>query len=219
MTRAAVVDAAIAAIGADTPTRRVKYWESALGRKVTYEEIRKMAWCGGFALYCLHEAGHALDTHWRIGAGFLLQSPHPLTVVKVPAPGDIGYQNSPFQHHFITESCDGQVVHSIDGNQPDVRRRTRTLGPAVVYYDIASLLRDTIPSPSMPAPRGTDGAVQHSINSLIMKHLVEHDTPKILTVDGIVGPRTTAAIVWAQRRLGVTVNGIADDETQKALGL
>ena len=78
---------------------------------------------------------------------------------------------------------------------------------------------DTIPSPSMPAPRGTDGAVQHAINSLIMKHLVEHDAPKILTVDGIIGPRTTAAIVWAQRKLGVPVNGIADDETQKALGL
>lgn len=223
MTRQAVVDAAIAELGADTQAKRVKYWESALGREVTYGEISKLAWCGGFALWALHEAGLAKDVLWRIGSGFLLQPPHPLPRIKVPEPGDIGYQDKPFQHHFVVESVDGALVHSVDGNQPDVRRKTRSLSPSLVFFSIQPFLdiADTEPTlPGLPPRvRHTGPAeVQHAVNSLIMKHLAD-SPPNLLTVDGKIGPKSVAAIQWAQRALGVPVTGNPDAATCLALGL
>jgi hypothetical protein len=202
VSREAIVAAAVAELGADTHDKRVRIWESALGREVTYEEIHKLAWCGGFALFCLHAAGLAKKTFWRLGAGFLLQPPTPLRTVKVPSPGDIGYQNSPFQHHFIVESVDGTLVHSIDGNQPDVRRRLRSLGGGIVYYSIAPFIdqEDTLPTIPAPPAHATPGALQHALNSLMVAHPLEHEGP-LLLVDGIIGPKTEAAIKWAQMLL------------------
>jgi len=219
VSREAVVAAAEAELGADTHEKRIKYWESALGRKVTYAEIAKPAWCGIFALYCLHTADLALDKLWRFGRGFLLVPPHPMLSTKNPLPGDIGYQDQPFQHHFVVTSVAGDVVSSVDGNQPDIRRRVRSAKHVTAFYSIGQFLpADTIPS---PAPRpATPAEVQHGVNNLVIKHLLEQDTPKILTVDGIIGPRSTHAIGWAQRKLGLPVNNDANDlALQKALGL
>ena len=140
--RARVVAAAVSHIGPDDHEKRIGYWESALGYEIHhFAEIAKLAWCGGFALACLHEAGLALDVHWRIGLGFLLCKPHPLPVTAHPQPGDIGYQNVPFQHHFVVQRVDGQTVHSIDGNQPDVRRRERQMGPKLTFYSIEPYIK------------------------------------------------------------------------------
>lgn len=226
MTRQAVVNAAIAEIGPDRHDRRIAYWESALGYEIHhFEEISKLAWCGGFVLYCLHTAGLALDVRWRIGAGFLLQKPHPLRPVKVPLPGDIGYLDKPFQHHFVVESVDDAgMVHSVDGNQPDVRRKSRSIHtPTLTFYSIAPFLPVELPSPSQPppAPRkgfATPAEVQHALNGLIMKHL-DATPPTLLTVDGIIGPKSTAALQWAQRILGVPVTGNPDAATCFKLGL
>ena len=225
MTRQAVVDAAIAELGPDTHEKRIKYWESALGYEIHhFEEIAKLAWCGGFALYCLHEAGLAKDVKWRIGAGFLLQAPHPLSRVAVPLPGDIGYLDKPFQHHFVVESVDGDLVHSVDGNQPDVRRKTRAIHtPTLTFFSIAPFLpASELPSPSRPPPAPSStprpADIQHAVNSLIMKHLGDHP-PTLLTVDGIIGPKSHAAIEWAQRTLHLPVTGEADLQTCLALGL
>lgn len=224
MTRAAVVDWALSQVGPDTHEKRVAYWTSALGRPVTFGEIEKLAWCGGFALCALHEAGLGLDVHWAIGKGFLLQPPHPLPTVKIPLPGDIGYQGSPFQHHFIVEAVDGSLVHSVDGNQPDVRRKTRALSPSLTFYSIHPLLIAAGAPFELPAP-GSDvrhwtgpAEVQHALNSLMLAHPLDHSFG-LLTVDGIIGPKSTEALKWAQRLLKVTVTGLPDDATSRALGL
>lgn len=227
MSRQAVVAAAAAEIGPDNHERRIAYWESALGYEIhDFAEIAKLAWCGGFALYCLHAAGLAKDVHWRIGRGFLLQPPHPLPRVAVPLPGDIGYQNSPFQHHFVVEHVEAGKVHSIDGNQPDVRRKVRAIGPALAFFSIAPLLAlagvsDEPTDPGVPVtlPRhATSAEVQHAVNSLIATRGGQ-DAPALLTVDGKIGPKSTAAIQWAQRRLGIPVTGNPDSTTCHALGL
>lgn len=224
MSRAAVVAAAAAEIGPDTPEKRVAYWESALGRPVTYDEIKKPAWCGIFALYCLHCAGLDTDEHWRIGEGFLLQNPHPTHLTTDPQPGDVGYIASPFQHHFIVESTDDVRVHSIDGNQPDIRRQSRVFSPKIVFYSIASLLTaagqpDELPAPSARPVSWTQPAtVQHALNTLILAR-PEAAPPALLTVDGNIGPKSEAALRWAQALLSVPVTGNPDDATCKALGL
>lgn len=217
MSRAGVVARALAEVGPDTQDKRVRYWESALGRPVTFGEIQHLAWCGGFALCMLHEEGLALDKLWQIRHGFLLQQPHPLPITHSPQPGDIGYQDAPFRHHFIIERVDGNIVHSVDGNQPDVARRMRVISPALAFYSIAGLLpvSDTIPAPRLSA---SPAEVQHAVNNLIMTKLLD-TPPNLLTVDGIIGPKTESALRWAQRELGVPVTGHADDATQKALGL
>jgi hypothetical protein len=222
MNRQAVVDAAVAELGADTHEKRIRYWESALGYEIHhFEEIAKLAWCGGFALYCLHTAGLALDVHWRIGAGFLLQKPHPLPRIAIPLPGDIGYLDKPFQHHFVVESVDGDTVHSVDGNQPDVRRKTRSLhAPTLTFFSIAPFLGVELPSPSDPPPKHwtTPAEVQHAVNNLIVRHPLDNP-PGLLTVDGIIGPKSEAAIKWAQQELGIPVTGNPDAATCRALGL
>jgi hypothetical protein len=225
VTRAAVVAAAAADVGPDTHEKRIRIWTSALGRPVTYAEIEKLAWCGGAALCWLHDAGLALDVHWAIGNGFLLQKPHPLPIVKLPQPGDIGYQASPFQHHFVVESVeDGHIVHSVDGNQPDVRRRSRMVGPNLTFFSIRPYLElvsapDELPSPAVQLPRhATSAEYQHAINSLMLVHPLEH-TFGLLLVDGIVGPKTTEALRWAQKMLKVPVTGFPDAATAAALGL
>src|SRR6187551_3878327 len=217
MSRERVVAAAAAEIGPDTHEKRIRYWESALGHEVHhFEEIQKLAWCGGFALYCLHTAGLARDVFWKLGAGFLLQKPHPLKTVKLPLPGDIGYDDLPYRHHYIVERVDGDVVHSIDGNQPDVRRKKRPLGdPELVYFSIAPFLqlRSPVP-PKWPQPVD----VQRAVNGLIMRH-TGTDAPRLLAPDGIIGPLSTAALKWAQRELGIPVTGNPDSATCNALGL
>lgn len=224
MSRAAVVAAAAAEIGPDTPEKRVKYWSDALGRPVTYDEIKHPAWCGIFALWCLHQAGLDTDEHWQIGKGFLLQNPHPMHLTTSPQAGDIGYIASPFQHHFIIESTDDTRVHSIDGNQPDIRRQSRVMSSKIVYYSIAGLLvragaADTLPAPSArPVSWTQPASVQHALNTLILAR-PEAAPPALLTVDGVIGPKSQAALRWAQNLLAVPVTGLPDDTTCRALGL
>lgn len=217
MTRAAVVAAAAAEIGPDTPEKRVKYWTDALGRPVTYAEISHPAWCGIFALYCLHCAGLDTDEHWQIGKGFLLQNPHPMHLTTSPQAGDIGYIASPFQHHFIVESADNVRVHSIDGNQPDIRRQSRALSSHIVYYSIAGLLA-LAGAPDEPLPRAATSAhppqpasIQHALNTLILAR-PDASPPTLLTVDGLFGPKSAAALRWAEKLA-------LDDATRSALGL
>lgn len=224
MSRQAILDAASAEVGPFDQHKVDGYWKDVLSPG-QYQPGIKLAWCGAFALRNLHAAGLALDKHWRFGSGFLLVPPHTLSPTKTPLPGDIGYQGSPFQHHFIIESVDGNLVHSIDGNQPDVRRKTRVISPALVFYSIQPLLAlagdpdsDTNPGIGI-IHRTTPAEVQHAINSLAMAH-PGPTTPAMLTVDGIIGPKSTAALVWAQGILGVVpVTGLPDDVTCHALGL
>jgi hypothetical protein len=119
--RAAVVYAAEQEIGpGDIP----KYWASC-----GIEEPYPIHWCGAFCVWALHEAGLALDVKWIIGKGFASVLP----IVTIPSPGDIVYIDQPWQHHAICESCIGDIVYTIDGNQPDVRKRTRQRRKVMCY--------------------------------------------------------------------------------------
>lgn len=225
MTRAAIVDWALSQVGPISHDKRCEYWASALGKLVTCAEIQGKAWCGAFALAALHAGGVATDEHWKWGAGFLLQNPHPLHITTTPLPGDIGYQDKPFAHHFIATDIQGNLVHTVEGNTPDVKRGARVMSPAVVYFSIAPLLAlagaaDALPDPTTQLRHwASPAAVQHAVNSLAMKHLLDPDTPKLLLVDGKIGPLSEAAIRWAQGVLGVAVTGNPDADTCKALGV
>ena len=76
-------------------------------------------WCGGFALWCLHQAGLGLSQRWMFGPphfGFLYKLKQ-LTEHTLPEPGDIAYLDQPYQHHAVVERVEGDLVHTIDGNQ------------------------------------------------------------------------------------------------------
>jgi hypothetical protein len=197
--RDAIVEAAVAEIGAGNREKLLRYWESAMGQEVSYDSVHRLAWCGIFALYCLHAAGVAKDVFWKVGKGFLLQPPHPLKTTRTPQPGDIGYQNLPFQHHFLVENVNGVLIHTIDGNQPDIRRRTRSFGSELVFYSIEPLLALAagLPSPSAtPPPEPAEKTLQRAVNKVILAHPT--GAPKLLVVDGIIGPLSKSAIAWAR---------------------
>lgn len=218
MSRQAVLDAAIAQLGKPNSP---EFWTSALDKP---SGAQRLAWCGIFTLYCLHEAGLVRDTHWIYGRGYLSGL---LPRTLAPRVGDIGYRDQPFQHHFIIEAVEGDMVHSIDGNSgahSTVNRCTHPIGHGCVYYSIAKLVGEPesgvhLPSPSQPPPAGSSPAVvQHALNSLMLKHPLEHEFP-LLTVDGIVGPKSQQALRWAQQVLHIPISGQIDEATLAALGL
>lgn len=225
MSRQAVVDAAIAELGKPNSG---EYWSSALGKA---SGPQRLAWCGIFALYCLHKAGLALGTFWTFSLGFLTKPDRTwfLPKTQAPQPGDIGYRDQPFQHHFIVEAVDGDMVHSIDGNSgaySTVNRCTHPIGHGCTYFSIAKLVGEPesqvyLPSPSKPpsAPHSpTPAVVQHALNTLMLKHPLEHDFP-LLTIDGIIGPKSQQALRWAQQILHIPISGQIDAATLDALGL
>lgn len=127
--RIKVVRAAASQLGVQNPD---KYWALVQPGLVNSGK----AWCGGFALWALKQAGLALNTPWQIGKGFTEVNGLPRT--KNPQPGDIAYFDQPYQHHAIVTSNDGQTVNTIDGNQAGntVAVKTRPLSAATAYYSI-----------------------------------------------------------------------------------
>jgi len=111
-----------------------KYWADVLTSPPPYPRD----WCGAFALWCLRQAG-LTDWHWEIGKGFLWR----LHRTSTPLPGDIGYQDQPYQHHFVVADVGQHTISSIDGNQgnPGVQERHRVLDPhKYAFYSIEPLL-------------------------------------------------------------------------------
>lgn len=111
---------------------------------------KRKAWCGIFALWCLTEAGLA-EFKWEFGKGFLYR----MTRTEAPKPGDIGYIEHPYQHHLIVERIEGELVHSIDGNQPRVARRVRLRKEITAFYAIEPLIlaahaKEAYPDPEPP---------------------------------------------------------------------
>jgi hypothetical protein len=125
--RLKVVNAAIREIGPQNPK---KYWDDTVPGYPGFSG----AWCGGFALWAIHQAGLAKDVDWEIGKGFCYRLP----ITKNPLPGDIAYFDNPYQHHAIVESVNNGMVNTIDGNQPgnEVRRRTRDYESVTAFYSI-----------------------------------------------------------------------------------
>lgn len=203
MTRQDVVDAAIRHIGnPDTDA----IWKEALAPKDYTSGITK-AWCGATALTCLHEAGLALTVFWRWGLGFL--EVNKLPKVKIPEPGDIAYYDKPYQHHAIVEHVDGDLLHTIDGNQGNgfdaltgkpgttCRRVQRQLSHGV-YYSIAPFL-PAVTEPA-PPPAMTTAEIQHALNTAIAASqgspMLAPLNGHLLTVNGELDEPTKAALAW-----------------------
>lgn len=134
-----IIGAALRELGEQNPD---KYWAevqpSLMGSGA--------AWCGGFALWALKQAGLAGDLVWEIWkgpgtkTGFI--GPAHLVTTTDPKPGDIAYFSN-LQHHAIVKSYDGETLETIDGNQgpgEQVKVRTRNPKEVTAFYSIEPLL-------------------------------------------------------------------------------
>lgn len=223
--RGAVVSAAVSQLGQGN---LAEYWSDALGKP--QQSAPKLAWCGIFALRCLHVAGLAQRVHWVYGRGFLStpDGHYLMPMTDKPQPGDIGYRDQPFQHHFVVEAIDGEQVHSIDGNSgahSSVNRCTHPIGHGCVYFSIAPLIalvgvQDPLPSPSVAPPAYPEpAAIQHALNTLMLAHPLEHPFG-LLLIDGKVGSKTREAIRWAQSWFHLMPSGDPHDaDLLRKLGL
>lgn len=171
--RTAIVAAAAGQIG---PGNVPEYWKSC-GISPPYPP----AWCGAFALWALHKAGVATSVKWIISRGFC--EVQGLKRTTSPLPGDIAYTDQPWQHHAIVESLQGGILTTIDGNQPDVRRKVRPMPKSgMVFYSISKFLEgqgappiteppDTLPAVSLT--RGIDVSHHQPVSSLNWQKLSE----------------------------------------------
>ncbi len=145
--------------------RRREYWRRVLPSSWTNAQVdqyaKSKAWCGGFALWCLREAGLAAGVSWIDQVGFLAKNCRAVRLGKgeAPKPGDVAFFKAK-QHHAVVEAVrpvfvtmpDGSdetpafdmtesEFDSIDGNQPAIELRTqRPFFAAYAFYSIEPLL-------------------------------------------------------------------------------
>lgn len=136
--RQKIIDAARSQLGPQNPD---KYW--GLVQPALMGQPHKIAWCGGFALWAIRQAGIANDVMWKIGKGFTEVNHLPRTTE--PKPGDIAYFDQPYQHHAIVVAVDSDKLHTIDGNQVGntVAERTRPFDSATAFYSIEPLIQQS----------------------------------------------------------------------------
>jgi len=135
--RQKIVDAAEQELGDRDPD---KYWAIVQPHMVG----TGAAWCGGFALWALKQAGLLPELDWTVGKGFIFKGNNgaPLPTTKEPKPGDIAYFNN-LQHHAIVKEFDGKTLTTIDGNQgpgEKVTIRTRNPKDVTAFFSIEPLL-------------------------------------------------------------------------------
>lgn len=140
--RTAIVDAARSQVG---PGNVPAYWASSGLPADTHR-----AWCGAFALYCLHEAGVALGVKWIFGIGFV--GPQHLALTRNPQPGDIVYKDQPWQHYGVVASFENGVLKTIEGNTPTVAEKTHTDLTGLAFYSIDKFLKVATPPEVATSP-------------------------------------------------------------------
>lgn len=208
-TRARIVEIAQGYVGSND---RVGFWQKALG----YDPGKSKHWCGAFWLACIKEAG-LTDIKWGIDGTGVQALRLPQT--RKPQPGDLGYDDDPYQHHFLVETVGEHSYTSIDGNQgkPGVQRKTRAFKtPGITFYSIAKLLgedEDTQPGPPrFPTLRlGATGEAVRRVQTKLNSH------GAALKVDGQFGPATALAVQSFQRRANLDADGIVGARTWRAL--
>jgi hypothetical protein len=197
-TRDRIIEIASAEIG---PGRRADYWREVLG----YDPGPGKAWCGAFCLFVLHQAGLARDHKWGIdGSGMV--GPLKLRRTSTPSRGDIVYLDAPFQHHALFDYEYDGWVHSVDGNQPDVRQKKRRK-EGLAFFSISSLLelteQETQPGPPKH-PTLRIGSMGEAVK-LLQTRLNAHGAS--LTVDGGFGLKTDLAVRAFQTATGLKPDG------------
>lgn len=133
--REKIVEIAETQLGVQDPN---KYWADVQPKLIDSTK----AWCGGFALWAIHQAGIAKNIMWQIGKGFTAINGLPIT--KNPKPGDIAYIDQPFQHHAIVKSFNpvtGELI-TVDGNQAGntVKIVPRNIKNVTAIYSIEPFL-------------------------------------------------------------------------------
>lgn len=128
--RKQVVKAALSQIGLGNAN---KYWEDVIGSGPYPKE-----WCGGFALWALHQAGLAKNWKWEIGKGFLYKLP----VTQTPEIGDIAYFEKNQHQAVIKMIHDDGTMSIINGNGVGgvVNESRGPLNNAKAFYSIQPLI-------------------------------------------------------------------------------
>ena len=131
--REVVARAALSQVGNGDPKR---YWDDVLPGV----DVGNADWCGAGALWCLHQAGLALDRRWKIGSGFLL-TPPALPTTKRPEIGDIAYFDHK-QHHAVVVGVGPKVVSLVNFNGAGGLVSESTIDPAHVtaFFSIEPLV-------------------------------------------------------------------------------
>lgn len=127
--RQLIVDAALSQVGMSDPS---PYWADTSPTV----DMGVSDWCGGFALWALHQAGVLLNKHWRMGLGFLLTAP-PLSTTKSPQIGDIAYFNHN-EHHAVVVGVSTKGIQLANGNGANGEVSLSTVQPSQVtaFYSI-----------------------------------------------------------------------------------
>ena len=137
--RKKVVDAATSRIGESNDT---EYWQDTLPGLP--ESDYPKDWCGGFALWAIHQAGLGKNLNWKIGSGFLIPN---LSFTAHPQPGDIAYFDHN-QHHAVVTGVHGTSVDTVSGNGlgGKVSASTIPMASATAYFSLDPLLRKAGPT-------------------------------------------------------------------------
>jgi len=200
------------------PGRRADYWRAVYGS----DPGPKLAWCGVFCLAGLHHVG-LTDAKWILGQGFLYQ----LRRTTTPQPGDIGYLDQPFQHHYVVAEVGEHTLTSIDGNQgtPGVQERHRAVNGKSVFFSIQPLVdavelqsRDTEP-PAPPSELlrptlrlGSTGPAVVELQNRLNRYMNAG-----LVADGAFGPKTARVVQTYQRDKNLDADGVVGPATWKSL--
>lgn len=140
--RALVVSIAESQLGEQDPDR---YWRLVCPDLLGHPHT--IAWCGGFALWCLWQA-KLCQWEWTIwkgpgtDSGFLYRLRH----TADPQPGDIAYY-SKGSHHAIVKRVVGPFIDTLDGNSmayplEGVTAHQRRFTDVTAFYSIGSLISD-----------------------------------------------------------------------------
>lgn len=208
--RQRIVRAAEGELGPGDPP---KYWRSC---RVAGPPFPKH-WCGGFALWAIHQADVALDVAWKIGLGFCEVQRLPRTTQ--PKPGDVAYKDKPFQHHAVVASVSGDTVTTIDGNQPHVARRTKNLPEWTCFYSIEPLLTKAAPPSSSQPSLPLDEPSGRRVLRLTRPRMTGDDVRDFqrsagkIAVDGVFGAQSEARAREIQQAHGLLADGVVGPKT------
>lgn len=140
--RKQIVNAVLSQIGEKDP---LPYWRDAMPNASESEYPKD--WCGGFALWAVHQGGIGKTLEWLIAnpndpkhlQGFLIPN---LMQTRNPQPGDIAYFDHN-QHHAVVADVFGDSVQLVNGNGVGEQVTVSSLPKQAVtaFFSIEPLLK------------------------------------------------------------------------------